>query len=776
MKQPTLTIKSWTGSSGEYFTYSDMNRVESNINAIATAVIAEQTSSKNGKASVSTVSYVTTTRSSQFRYDEAQKLENQIQTVADVVGASYSKEASWSYNRTVSYVDYNRWEQGISAIRTAMASYWPVGTLSVSVTDAYGTAYSGRTVMVLSGSTVVATLTTSSSGAATCKLNNGTYTVKIDTPSGYASVSSKSVTITGNSTSTVAFALIMQVNITFAGYQLNKMTYTIKSGTTTVSSGSGTWASSRTFTLKAKTSYTLTITAYGDSQSYTFTTGTSAATHTITSLFCKVTATTATGTYSLKSIQYNGYTPTSSTGTSVSWYVLRANASRRVTASLSTTVADQVYYSGVIATPARYTEYALKSSYVAIAPNTTSVSAVFSVTATTVKPWQVVTESGSLTVPVAGSYRVLVIGGGGGGGGPSWRSAYAMGGGGGGGSGYVTDKTVTLAASTAYKITIGAGGAGGTRSNDNDDYDTCKGTTGGTTTMVAGTTLSAAGGAGGGCWLGGSTPEGGAGGAGGGGGAGGNSSWTVSGGAVGGAGSYGGGGGSSIYMNTSAAGTYGGAGGRGGYFISGYPIGGTGTAWWDPHQMGGSSYTTVDAYNASSMSARDGSAGLSNGAFAAGAGGACGKAYIYQKDSHYESGVYYTSDGEAYGMGGGGGGGPGADGGKGGKLNYNDNMDNHISYVGAGGGGGGINGGKGGDGGEGYTFANSTEYADDDTVKQGGGGYGGLGYGAGGGGSGRYEFCGGGGGGGYGSASVASPGTYNAGGAGADGCVAIQMQ
>jgi hypothetical protein len=62
------------------------------------------------------------------------------------------------------------------------------------------------------------------------------------------------------------------------------------------------------------------------------------------------------------------------------------------------------------------------------------------------------TESGTFTVTGGGSVNYLVVGGGGGGGGST--------GGGGGAGGFVTG-TTTVTDSTAYTITVGAGGAGG---------------------------------------------------------------------------------------------------------------------------------------------------------------------------------------------------------------------------------------------------------------------------------------------------------------------------
>lgn len=101
MAVPQLMVKIWDGDPDEYFTFVDMNRVEYNANACAK------------EAGVSTVAFQEVTRASQFRYDEAQKLENLLKTVAQKRGLSIDIEEAWGYNRTVSYVDFERWESNL---------------------------------------------------------------------------------------------------------------------------------------------------------------------------------------------------------------------------------------------------------------------------------------------------------------------------------------------------------------------------------------------------------------------------------------------------------------------------------------------------------------------------------------------------------------------------------------------------------------------------------------------------------------------------------------
>ena len=108
MTLPELMSKIWDGDDAEYFTFIDMNRVEYNANICAKY------------AGVGTADFLVTTREGQFRYDEAQKLENLIKAIGAKLGVSVSTESNWSYNRTVSYVDFERWESNIWNLYTAL--------------------------------------------------------------------------------------------------------------------------------------------------------------------------------------------------------------------------------------------------------------------------------------------------------------------------------------------------------------------------------------------------------------------------------------------------------------------------------------------------------------------------------------------------------------------------------------------------------------------------------------------------------------------------------
>ena len=104
MTLPELMSKIWDGDDAEYFTFIDMNRVEYNANIIAKEIGIDQ------------VAFIETTRADQFRYDEANKLESLIRSMASAVGVSVDTDTAWSHNRSISYVDFERWESGLWTI------------------------------------------------------------------------------------------------------------------------------------------------------------------------------------------------------------------------------------------------------------------------------------------------------------------------------------------------------------------------------------------------------------------------------------------------------------------------------------------------------------------------------------------------------------------------------------------------------------------------------------------------------------------------------------
>lgn len=108
MTLPHLMCKIWDGDPNEHFTWLDMNRVEFNANALAT------------EAGVPTVEFIEVQRKHQFRFDEAQKLEDLLAAVASKIGVAIQIEEAWGYNRTVSYADFERWESNFWTLYTAM--------------------------------------------------------------------------------------------------------------------------------------------------------------------------------------------------------------------------------------------------------------------------------------------------------------------------------------------------------------------------------------------------------------------------------------------------------------------------------------------------------------------------------------------------------------------------------------------------------------------------------------------------------------------------------
>ena len=101
MVLPELMFKIWDGDANERFTFRDMNRVEYNANMIA------------GELGLSEVEFMENTHRGQFRYDEANALETLIKEEGVLCGLNLNMETSWSYNRSISYVDFERWESSL---------------------------------------------------------------------------------------------------------------------------------------------------------------------------------------------------------------------------------------------------------------------------------------------------------------------------------------------------------------------------------------------------------------------------------------------------------------------------------------------------------------------------------------------------------------------------------------------------------------------------------------------------------------------------------------
>lgn len=104
-----VITKNWEGSEGERFTFEDMNRVNANANTVATLLGYRQET------------FAQVTRSSQLDLDEVNRLESMLQGMSDLLGLGLTMVTSWTPGRSVSAVDFNRWEQACSAIESGMS-------------------------------------------------------------------------------------------------------------------------------------------------------------------------------------------------------------------------------------------------------------------------------------------------------------------------------------------------------------------------------------------------------------------------------------------------------------------------------------------------------------------------------------------------------------------------------------------------------------------------------------------------------------------------------
>lgn len=104
-----ITTKAWTGSSSERFTHADMNRVTANANTVASLLGYRQET------------FAQVSRSSQLDLDEVNRLERMLQGMSDLLGLGLTMVTSWTPGRSVSAVDFNRWEQACSAIESGVS-------------------------------------------------------------------------------------------------------------------------------------------------------------------------------------------------------------------------------------------------------------------------------------------------------------------------------------------------------------------------------------------------------------------------------------------------------------------------------------------------------------------------------------------------------------------------------------------------------------------------------------------------------------------------------
>ena len=413
------------------------------------------------------------------------------------------------------------------------------------------------------------------------------------------------------------------------------VTYSISNGSGVVYSGDA-WTTNMSFILDDFEEYTLSLTIFGDTLTHDFVVSGNV-TIDLSNYFCRLIASNSAG-LSVGSITYNGYSASSS-GTV---YVIKTGESRVVKFGCGSK------YSGVSTSDvATFNDETVVPSSDSINLSLTAVGVVVTII-----------SSGSLNVPISGTYHTLVIGGGGGGGNQYYYSGRKYVAGGGGGSGNVADSNLNLTAG-AYTITIGSGGSAGSAGSASS----------------FGTKLSASGGSSGG----GAHTENGLGGAGGSGGGGGGYRY----GSKGGAGSYGGGGGGGAVASSGKAdggsgGTYGGAGGSSVNYddTSDYTPAGSGIRKSEEFYGGGKYDASGGSPGSNYRAGGGGGGGLSAN------GGRGGAGY----------GTAGASEGEAAGGGGGGGiaGGYGGDGGAYSPSATQINPGEGGYGYGAGGGGGGL--------------------------------------------------------------------------------------
>ena len=281
------------------------------------------------------------------------------------------------------------------------------------------------------------TLQSDSNGYVAEMVTAGTYTVTPIHDGEYSGDDAKTVTVPNRSSvSATWFAnrLYQQTVVFQSPGSIPGASYVIKNSKGEVQ-GSGTgWQSSMTFNLYPG-DYTLELSFAGVSitKSVSFD---SSATVDCSDLMCKVTISSS-----------YGVAPTVATynGTSVS---ITGNAFFLIRTSVSKTISfpgSPGNYGGVSTSPIGNWDD------VQFIADAASKTVTVSVTPTTV----LITRSGSLSIPVKGTYNVAVIGGGGVGG--QYDSYWGMAGYGGcGGEVAISDLSLSK---TSYELTIGAGGA-----------------------------------------------------------------------------------------------------------------------------------------------------------------------------------------------------------------------------------------------------------------------------------------------------------------------------
>ena len=155
-----ITTKAWTGSSSERFTHADMNRVTANANAVASLLGYRQET------------FAQVTRSSQLDLDEVNRLERMLQGMSDLLGLGLTMVTSWTPGRSVSAVDFNRWEQACSAIESGVSD----GKVTLRITTGVDAVMPLN--WTLSDSSGVVASGSSWAGDLHFRLPSGTYTFR----------------------------------------------------------------------------------------------------------------------------------------------------------------------------------------------------------------------------------------------------------------------------------------------------------------------------------------------------------------------------------------------------------------------------------------------------------------------------------------------------------------------------------------------------------------------------------------------------------------------
>ncbi len=204
------------------------------------------------------------------------------------------------------------------------------------------------------------------------------------------------------------------------------------------------WSKEMYVRLLRSIGYVLRISYAGDTYTRTFL-PTSNTAISLDDAFCHVTVTCSEP---MEAVMYNGHALDHGGGAVAEFDVIRVTGGRTVAAEVAS---DAPTYGGV-STEMIY-GYSAKATVVP-----SSAAKAVSLTPVKVGNDVLIAQSGTLTVPTAGSYRIYAIGGGGRGGDTVTKgtgSSLFEVGGGGGFSGHVAESTVALTA-TSYDVVIGA--------------------------------------------------------------------------------------------------------------------------------------------------------------------------------------------------------------------------------------------------------------------------------------------------------------------------------